>query len=582
MRNILRITFILLFSLFLSFNAYAQETPEVEPREISIVFTNFVPLSYINEETGEFEGFYFEIFTRILEEYNIDYEVIYSDDFFELYNKVINNEYDIFSGLLRTPDREDLFYWPDHSIRTLYSSLYTKYELLLEEPEQLRNERVGIVRNEAAGERFLSFMEEFDIDFIPVFYSGFEEVTSALENGEIVAFTASSSIRVDEYSNNAFRSSFVFSPMSGYFTCSVDSDDYVKQVVDILSNRIHELKTNRDSYYWSLYNKYFETIKIEETPQWVLLGIPFLLLVILSSFIIIRILTRRLRLSNNELKKLNETLEKKIDIAAKEIVDMEKMASIGKLTASIAHEMNTPIGVAYTSSSLEQHKVEILEEKYNNNELSEKELLNFFEASKEAFNLLNYNLERAADLIQRLKGLSAEQTLANEIRDFEVPDFFYNIWKSVKLTYKEKDVKLHLDCDNILFKNAKPSRMYQVTLNYLLNSFEHGFAGRNSGNVYITLKVNEDNNLYWCYEDDGNGMSEEVVKKILEPFFTTKKEEGNTGLGMSIIFNILATFKARDIKIENRVGGGFKISYIIPIGDRSRKLTKQKEKYIIE
>lgn len=570
--------------LFSTTQITAQNLADIEPpspREITIAFSSFRPLSFIDNE-NKLVGFYVDLFTHILDEFgDVDYEIVYNENFSNAFSDVVNNDLDIFGGLLRIPEREDLLYWPSNSVRMTYSTLYTKGELEALSPEILNNKKIGFLRDEASGFKFKRMMSDFGISFVEVYYNTIQEGADAIENGEIFAFVASASIRMDKYSNHVSRSTFLFSPLSGYFTCSINADDYVINIVDRVSERVGELRSNRSSYYWQLYDRYWENLILHDPPTWILPVILFFVLAVLISVIIIRILTSKLRRTNQDLKELNNTLGKRIDIAAREIATIENLASIGRLTSAIAHEVNTPLGVAYTSSTLERNKIEILEEKYKEGTLTEEKLLNFFTSSKEAFNLLVFNLQKAGELISNLKKLSSDQNVKDEIKTFSVPEYISMIWDSIKINYKDKDIKLHIDCDEIEIHNDTPSAFYQVLSNYLVNSFEHGFENKGTGNIFITERIDENGDIFFSYADDGVGMNEEDSKKIWEPFYTTKRTDGHTGLGMATIYSIISKYKARDIKIETGVYKGFKISYTVPMG-KNATLTKENGKYIIK
>jgi len=579
--------FLFLFFSITPINLIAQETEkqqiedQVIPREITIGFLEFRPLYYM--EDGEIVGFYAELMERTLNDLNIQYRIVYKEGLPDIWDELVSGDIDLLSGVLRTPEREHLFYWPQNQLRNYYSTLFSLHENTFESPEELRGRKIGFIENEATGTLFEDLMEDLNINYETRYYPNVSSLIKAVKNEDIYAFVSSSGVQLSQEDDSEIhQSNFIFSPLNAYVVTSIQNDAYAKQVVEMVSERIYELKNDRSSYFYDLYAKYYEELVIEETPLWITTVLFIFVLTTFFSLLIIKVLNTKIMRSNSELKELNDTLEERIEAAAKEMAIVENLASVGRLTASIAHEINTPIGVAYTSSGLEQKRLEDIKQKYEEEKLTEEDLLNFFDSSKDALGLLSFNLQKAAELIADLKRLSSDQVNTNDIKDYELPYYIEKIWESIKLNYKDKDIKLDLDCDNILIKNDIPSRAYQIFSNLIVNSFEHGFSSVSKGTIYITIKVLLDekgNKLYFCYEDDGVGISDDIVDKVWEPFFTTKRTEGHTGLGLSTIWNILKIRNVEDLILKNRVGGGFHLCYKQNIEEST--LTKENKKFII-
>ena len=101
-----------------------------------------------------------------------------------------------------------------------------------------------------------------------------------------------------------------------------------------------------------------------------------------------------------------------------------------------------------------------------------------------------------------------------------------------------KDIVINVDCPKDLVVETYPGAWYQVVSNLIQNSIKHGFEGRESGRIWIHVKLS-DSKLVVVYQDDGVGVSEEVHSKVFEPFVTTKRNQGGSGLGMHIVYNLV-------------------------------------------
>ena len=276
--------------------------------------------------------------------------------------------------------------------------------------------------------------------------------------------------------------------------------------------------------------------------------------------------TRELNETNKKLKLLNKTLEarveKKTEIikrTERELIKQEKLASLGALVSGVAHEINTPLGIAITSASFIDKLNKNISDKVENGTISKKEFLSKLSKITESIDTLNINLKKAADLIKDFKKISVKQSQDEKVI-FNIYDYFESIIASLKPKFKKGDYKINLDCDKNLEIHSFPGVFSQVFTNLIMNSIIHGFKEKESGKINIEIEKKEDI-LYIKYSDNGVGISKDILDKIYDPFFTTNRKNGGSGLGLAIIYNLINDKLDGKIKCESKKNQGvtFKI-----------------------
>ncbi|MBI9111721.1 cache domain-containing protein [Maridesulfovibrio ferrireducens] len=284
-----------------------------------------------------------------------------------------------------------------------------------------------------------------------------------------------------------------------------------------------------------------------------------------------------LKMVQDQLKDLNAELEQKVEDRTKELresverlesaqtqlIQSEKMAALGDLVAGVAHEINTPIGISVTSISYMEEKLNALVEKVKNGELRKSDLDKFVSIAQEATKSSMLNLHRAAELIGNFKQVAVDQT-SGQKRKINLHEYLDEILLSLRSKYKRTQHKINVTCPDDLVLNTWPGAFMQIFSNLIINSLLHGFEGVEAGSISIRAEVTEDS-LVLQYSDDGNGMPEESVSKIFEPFFTTRRGKGGTGLGMSIVYNLVTSRLGGSISCTSAAGQGTAFIISLPL-----------------
>lgn len=267
--------------------------------------------------------------------------------------------------------------------------------------------------------------------------------------------------------------------------------------------------------------------------------------------------TQALRDSNQELLDALEQVHQ----YQSQVIQSEKMASLGQMVAGVAHEVNTPIGLGVTASTMLSDNIDEISFAMKEQKLSARKLSKFLEESKENTQIIYRNLSRAADLISSFKQVAVDQS-ADINRQVNMTQFFDDILISLNPTLKKTNHKIIIDCDPNLVIKTKPGPLNQILINLIMNALIHAFAKETLG--IITIKVSQKNNMCTInFHDNGIGIEEKIKQKIFDPFVTTKRGEGGSGLGMHLVYNLVTQALNGQINVISELGQGatFNISF---------------------
>jgi signal transduction histidine kinase len=262
--------------------------------------------------------------------------------------------------------------------------------------------------------------------------------------------------------------------------------------------------------------------------------------------------TRELRESLDELRDTQELL-----------IRRERMASLGELVAGIAHEINTPVGVAVTSSTFLKSESERILAKIDAGEADREDVRRFLEDAIAGSSIIYRGLERAGELLKSFRQLAVDQT-NEEPRELLLHRYLQDIVSSFLPRLREASVDVHLDCPHDLTIHVAPSLFYQVFTNLISNSMDHGFAHDGPGRIRIHVRVVDDT-LLIDYSDDGRGMSDVQARRVFEPFYTTHLGKGGSGLGMNIVYNTVYESLDGSIELDTSPGEGVRFDIRIPM-----------------
>lgn len=292
----------------------------------------------------------------------------------------------------------------------------------------------------------------------------------------------------------------------------------------------------------------------------------------------------KVQLAEHEIRQLNQGLEQKINertLALKssnqdllntletlhqyqnQIVETEKMASLGQMVAGVAHEVNTPIGLGVTASTLMQDKLVDIQKAFDDKKLTSSQLAKFLHESHENLGIIYRNLERAASLIRSFKQVAVDQSNENR-RQFNMLQLINEVLLSLRPNLKKTNIEIELSCEPELELDSKPGPLNQILINLIMNSLIHAFDKKPDGRIRIAVTV-ESSRCFVHYTDNGAGVPENIKKRIFDPFVTTKRGEGGSGLGMHLVYNLVTQALNGKIALESTLGQGISIQFDFPV-----------------
>jgi signal transduction histidine kinase len=264
--------------------------------------------------------------------------------------------------------------------------------------------------------------------------------------------------------------------------------------------------------------------------------------------------------ANAELQQALERLRQ----AQAQLVQSEKLASLGGLVAGVAHEINTPVGVGVTAASTLQAKAAQLQALYEAGTMGRSHLDRFISVAAEATRIILANLARAAELINSFKQVAVDQS-SGERRRFELKGYLEEVLLSLGPQLRKGGHAVSIDCPEELLVDSYPGALAQIITNLFSNSLMHAYAPGQRGN--IKLQVSQaGTGIELIYRDDGRGIAPEHLSRVFDPFFTTRRGSGGSGLGMHIVYNLVTQMLGGSITLDSAPGHGVTVTVRFPIG----------------
>ncbi|WP_232824799.1 HAMP domain-containing sensor histidine kinase [Algibacillus agarilyticus] len=288
--------------------------------------------------------------------------------------------------------------------------------------------------------------------------------------------------------------------------------------------------------------------------------------------------------AETEIRQLNQNLEDKVSqrtIALKnanselmntleklhqyqnQLVENEKMASLGDMVAGIAHEVNTPIGLGVTASTLLMDRLKEVQNKLADKKLTAQQLNKFLNDGEENLAIIYRNLNRAAELISSFKQVAVDQSSESN-REFGVYQLIQEVLLSLRPKLKTQQHEIIVECDETLIIESKPGPLNQILINLIMNSLIHAFEQTETGQIKINIKYLS-GKLNFVYSDNGKGINDQLRKRIFDPFVTTKRGEGGSGLGMHLVYNLITQALAGNISVTSKEGEGIQFDINFPV-----------------
>ncbi len=260
-----------------------------------------------------------------------------------------------------------------------------------------------------------------------------------------------------------------------------------------------------------------------------------------------------------------------LEDAQKQLIQTEKLAALGSLVAGVAHEINTPVGVGMTASSSLNDLSRDVQEKLQAGTLTKGAFEDYLRDALEASDIILKNLGRAAELVRSFKQVAIDQS-GLERRKIGFADYIQSVLTSLHPALRKGGHAVEIDCDEELCIDTYPGALSQILTNLVMNSITHGYDEGQQGHIRIRV-LQEGADIRLIYLDDGKGMSAEYLAHAFEPFVTSRRGQGGSGLGLHIVHNIVTQTLNGRISLISTPGKGVRFEILMPVElvDTARK-----------
>lgn len=268
----------------------------------------------------------------------------------------------------------------------------------------------------------------------------------------------------------------------------------------------------------------------------------------------------RVERRTSDLSAANSELQEAMDrltLTQRQLFEAEKLASLGGLVAGIAHEINTPIGVGVTAASHLSEEANLLSRLLQSGELKRSDLERFRHAAVESTQIILRNLQRADQLVRSFKQVAVDQS-SEDRRVVDLGACIGEILTTLGPTLKKTPHAVSLICPEPVVCETAPGALYQIMSNLVMNSLIHAFTPDKPGKIEISIS-RQGSAIAIDYCDDGAGMDEVASARIFDPFYTTRRGSGGSGLGMHIVYNLVTQVLGGTIVVSSEPGAGIRI-----------------------
>ena len=246
-----------------------------------------------------------------------------------------------------------------------------------------------------------------------------------------------------------------------------------------------------------------------------------------------------------------------------QLIQSEKLVGLGELSAGLAHELNTPIGVAVTASSHLRSEAVGVRQQFDEETLSAEALERYIKMSQGAAQIILNNMQRAGELVRNFRNVSADQIRQGQ-RKFNLQDVLNELIGSLQPHLRRSPVKISVESSNVIVMDSFPGAISQVMTNLIFNSLKHGFDEGQSGDIKIVLSRFDDL-AEISFSDTGQGIAPDLIERIFEPFVSGRPDSGGAGLGLYIVRSLVTENLGGTIEVSSTLEEGVSFKITLPV-----------------
>jgi PAS domain S-box-containing protein len=245
------------------------------------------------------------------------------------------------------------------------------------------------------------------------------------------------------------------------------------------------------------------------------------------------------------------------------LIEAEKLAALGRMVAGVAHEVNSPVGSSLTVASTLQRKARLFASEAARGDLKRSSLGEFVDLVQQASTQLVSNLNRATELVEAFKQVANDQSQSHR-RSFDAAEMTEQVLSHLERELGDRGTALKLGLEPALELDSFPGQFGQVLVNLVTNSLNHAFPDERKGRIDIRLRGMDADHVELLVADDGCGMTPEIKRQAFDPFFTTRRQQGATGLGLHTVYTIVVEKLGGRITLTSEPGAGTSVQLVLP------------------
>lgn len=237
-----------------------------------------------------------------------------------------------------------------------------------------------------------------------------------------------------------------------------------------------------------------------------------------------------------------------------DLVESRKLSALGMMVAGVAHELNTPLGTAIIAASTLRSELDQLSKSVQKG-LTKSALHHYLESTQEGIDLIEASQHRAAELVRSFKRLAIDRA-REETVSFNLGQVMNDLMKTLHHRLKSAHVETTLDIENVDM-SGQPGVISQIMQNLIVNALHHAFEPEVGGKLMISGRlIQETDEVELLVSDNGKGIDPDVLPKLFDPFVTSKRSQGNTGLGMHFVYQWVSCSLQGTITVETERNKG--------------------------
>lgn len=274
----------------------------------------------------------------------------------------------------------------------------------------------------------------------------------------------------------------------------------------------------------------------------------------------------RVKEKTGEIEEQNFQLKNAYDSLAMsqaKLVELEKLKVMGELIPGVAHEINTPVGIAVTLSTTQLDTLDVLKKQIDANKLTRSSMVEGFETLSTSASAILRNMRKINFLISQFKGLSPGNQV-DQIDKVSLVGLVDEVFLFSRNDVPENQkIDFINDVPSLLEINTYPYLLSLCLRNIIDNAIFHGLADKSDGHITVAASL-VDGQVVIKVIDDGVGMDESIQVKVFSPFFSTTKNKGNPGLGLNVVQTLVSQKLGGDIWCVSHLDEGTTFFIEIP------------------